>query len=73
MEGAVYLGLILLVGGAVLEWASPEPEEAEPRRAREDASRLRALLENRRFTRTSRLLQALGTVLLAIGVLALML
>lgn len=72
MEGAVYLGLILLVGGAVLEWVSPGPEEAEPR-AREDGSRLRALLANRRFTRTSRLLQALGTVLAAIGILALML
>lgn len=73
MSGAAYLGLILLVGGALLGRASRDYRRAEDVGAPDDASLFRALGERRRFTRTSLLLQALGTVLLVIGLLAMML
>lgn len=73
MSGAVYVGTILIVGGALMERASrhyPDAEEDGPAR---DASLLPSLAAKRSFTRTSRLLQALGAVLAIIGILALLL
>lgn len=73
MSGAAYLGLILLVGGALLDWASFRYHDQDRGAAVEETSLFRALTADRKFTRTSRLLQALGTVLVVIGLLAMML
>lgn len=71
MEGAILLGLILLVGGAVLERFSVGHREPDHGGEAGGFLPLRIFGPEGRFTKTSRLLQALGTVLTVIGVLAL--
>lgn len=73
MSGATYLGLILLVGGALLDGLSLNYRNEEEDSSVEDVLLFRAFVARRGFTRTGRLLQALGTVLFIIGVLALLL
>lgn len=73
MSGATLLGVILVVGGALLEWISVDYGDGEDGKGTEDVMLFRSFLTRRGFTRTSRLVQALGTVLFIIGVLALLL
>lgn len=73
MTGAILLGLILMVGGALLEWFSLARAEPEERVTVKDVLLFRAFTADGEFTRTSRVVQALGTVLLIIGMLALFL
>lgn len=71
MTGAIVLGLILVAGGAVLDSVSLPRDEDRRAGGVNRFFLLRAGLEpETKFLRTALLLQALGTVLATIGLLA---
>lgn len=73
MSGAILLGLILMVGGALLDLLTFSQPEADEKAAVREVLLFRIFAARRDFIRTPRFVQALGTVLVIIGILALLL